>query len=163
MKHLWRNIVLGTLGVGLVVIVVLLVAPKSPIPPTVTKQLTSTLLVPKGGGAVIDRESANYSKSEKLLIYTVAYAGTSIIVSEQPTPDSFIDIPDVYTKLVDGMNNYQTFEVNAGTVHLTRPKNLNGKQAAVLNAKGTLLFAKPAADLSDDQWRVLFNHLQVSN
>ena len=30
-----------------------------------------------------------------------------------------------------------------------------------MNAKGTLMFVKPERDLSDDQWRKLFNGFEV--
>jgi hypothetical protein len=84
-----------------------------------------------------------------------------MVLSEQPTPDSFTDVPQVYDKVVDSMQEYQKFDVDVGTVHLTRPPSLNGKQAAVLNTKGTLLFAKPDKDLSEDQWRRFFNSFVV--
>jgi len=66
-----------------------------------------------------------------------------------------------YDKVVTSMNGYGKFDCDSGTVHLTRPKDLAGKQAAVMNAKGTLMFVKPASDLSEDQWRKLFNGLEV--
>jgi hypothetical protein len=162
MKRLWW-IVGGVVVVGGLVILGLVLAPKSPIPQSVKKSVTSTLLVPQGAGTVVDRESANFVPDEKVLIYNVAYAGTKIIVSEQPTPQQFVDIPEVYKKTVDSMGMYQTFDVNVGTVYLTKSAKLDSKQAAVLNAKGTLLFAKPSADLSDEQWRVFFNHFVVIN
>ena len=149
--------------VGVVAIVVILLAPKSPVLPAITKQLTSTLLLPKGRGIQIDRGSVEYDNSKKMLIYNVAYADTKIVISQQPTPESFTDIPQVYNKLTDSMNNYLSFDVNMGTVHLTRPKELQGKQVAVFNAKGTLLFAKPDKNLSDDEWKRFFNQLQVQS
>ena len=162
MNRLWWWIVGGVAAAGMVLIVVLLLAPKSPIAPGVRKQLTSTFMAPVGGGAVVDRESANYLKDSKVLIYNVKYAGTRIILSEQSTPDQFVDIPQVYAKLTDSMGNYKTFDVSLGTVHLTKLKD-GDKQVAVLNSSGTLLFAKPDRDLSDDEWRVFFVHLRVMN
>jgi hypothetical protein len=74
-----------------------------------------------------------------------------------------VNIPGALGKFVEAMNNYQSFETTVGTVHLTKPKSQNGKQAAVLNIKGTLLFARAESNLSDDQWQAFFNHLQVQN
>ena len=150
-------------GIGIIVVILLLILPKNPIPGPIRRQLTSTLLLPDGGGAVADRLSAKYDTKEKLLTFNVAFASTRLVVSEQPTPDQFVDIPAVYTKLVDGLNNYESFDVNVGTVHLTEPKELSGKQAAVINAKGTLLFAKPDKNLTSDQWRKFFNGLSASS
>ncbi|MBW4061803.1 hypothetical protein HJC99_04515 [Candidatus Saccharibacteria bacterium] len=163
MKRLWWWVVGAVLVVGLIVIMGLLLAPKNPIPGPIKKQVTSTLLMPRGAGAVVDRQSVKYDSAQKLLTFNVAYAGTSIVVSQQPTPDQFVDIPAVYTKLIDSLVNYQSFDTSIGTVHLTQPKQLNGKQAAVLNTMGTLMFAKPDKNLSDDQWRSLFNHMAAIN
>jgi hypothetical protein len=162
MKRLWW-VVGGAVLIGAVLIMAILVAPKSPIPPAVQKSLTSTLLVPKSSDIVVSRESSKYDSKDKLLSFSVAYAGTSIVMSEQPTPTQFVDIPAVYDKVVEGMTNYSSFDVNIGTVHLTTPKQLAGKQAAVLNTKGTLLFAKPGKNLTDDQWRKFFNSFAVQN
>ncbi|HEY2004221.1 MAG TPA: hypothetical protein VGH44_03835 [Candidatus Saccharimonadia bacterium] len=157
MKHwFWRSVV-GLTIVGAVAIVVLVLLPKPPIPGAIKKQLTSTLLVPKDSRFVVDRQSAKYDASLKLLTFNTAAFGQQVVISEQPSPDTFADIPDYYSKLVNGMNSYSDFDTAIGTVHLTRPLQLGGKQAAVLNAKGTLLFAKSASDLSDDQWRQFFN------
>ena len=163
MKRLWWWIVGGCVAVGVVVMIAILLAPKSPVLPAVTKQLTSTLLLPKGQGIQINRSSVIYDSSKKLLSYNVAYADTKIVMSQQPTPESFTDIPQVYNKLTDSMNNYLSFDVNMGTVHLTLPKELQGKQVAVFNSKGTLLFAKPDKNLSNDEWKRFFNQLQVQD
>lgn len=135
--------------------------PASPVPDTIKKQLTSTLLLPRSGTVTISRPSVKYEPKQKLLSYTVTYAGTELVLSEQPTPESFVDIPQVYKKVVDEMNNYSSFDADIGTIHLTMPKTLQGKQAAVLNTKGTLLFAKTTHNLSNDQWRLFFNQFQV--
>lgn len=158
-----RVIIGVVVSVGIVLIVGLWLFPdKPPIPGPIKAKLTSTLLVPRGGDYQVKRESAKYDPKLKVLTYEVAINGVgSAVVSEQPTPDSFIDIPQVYDKVVANMNEYGTFDSDIGTVHLTRPKDLGGKQAAVMNAKGTLMFVKPERDLSDDQWRKLFNGLEV--
>ena len=163
MKRLWWWIIGGVAVLGLITIVILLVAPKNPIPGPIKKQLTSTLLVPRGGGAVVDRASVNYDRNQKLLIFNVAYVGIKLVVSQQPTPDQFVDIPDVYTKLIDGLNNYSSFDSSIGTVHLTKPTQAHGGQWGVLNTKGTLMFVKPDKNLTDDQWRTFFNHVVVLN
>jgi hypothetical protein len=160
MKRLW--LVVGSIvAIGLVVIVIMLLGPKPPVPAEIKSAVTSTILVPQAHDVVVSRESMNYDSQLKLLTYTATAYGVKTVVSEQPTPESFIDIPQVYDKVVTGMNEYGTFDSDSGTVNLTRPKDLGGKQAAVMNTKGTLMFVKPERDLSDDQWRKLFNGLEV--
>ena len=154
--------IIGSLAtVGLVVVAVLYFGPKPPIPGPIRRQLTSTLLVPTLDQVKVDRDSVQYDPKQKLLSYTATAFEKEIVLSEQPTPESFLDIPQVYEKLVTSMGEYSKFEVEVGTVHLTRPKDLGGKQAAVLNSKGTLMFVKPARDLSNDEWRLLFRSLAV--
>ncbi len=147
--------------IGLVVIGVMLVAPKPPVPVEIKRAVTSTIMVPQVREVEVSRDSMIYDSKLKLLSFTVAAYGVKTVVSEQPTPESFIDIPQVYDKVVTNMNEYSKFDSDSGTVHLTRPKDLKGKQAAVMNAKGTLMFVKPDRDLSDEQWRKLFNGLEV--
>ena len=137
--------------------------PRNSIPASVRTQLTSTLLLPSGGGVVINLDLAKYDAPNKLLTFTVNYAGTVVVFSEQPTPDTFVDIPDAYNKLINGLDSYESFDTTLGTVHLTRPKKLNGKQMAVLSAKGTLLFAKATDTLTSDQWRQLCTRIDIAN
>lgn len=146
---------------GIIVITILLLGPKNPLPSTVRKQANFVILAPVSGPVKVDRESAKYDTALKLLSYKSMFNGVKIVVSEQSTPDSFIDIPQVYDKVVANMQEYSKFDVIAGTVHLTRPKDLGGKQAAVINTKGTLLFAKPTSDLSNDQWRLFFKSVDT--
>lgn len=160
MKRLWLIVGCVT-ALGLVVIAAMLLAPKPPVPVEVKRAVTSTILVPKVRGVEVSRESMSYSSQLKLLTYITTVYGTKAVVSEQPTPESFIDIPQVYDKVVSNMSEYAKFDTNSGTVHLTRPKDLKGKQAAVMNTKGTLMFVKPERDLTEDQWRKLFNGIEV--
>jgi hypothetical protein len=160
MKRMW--LIMGVvLAVGLIVVGIMLLAPKPPIPGPIKKQVTSTLIVPQLADVTIDRQSVKYDDKLKLLSYTADVYGISTVISEQPTPDSFTDIPQVYDKVTASMNEYSKFDTDIGTVHITRPKELDGKQAAVLNTKGTLLFAKPERDLSDEQWRKFFGSFEV--
>jgi hypothetical protein len=147
--------------IGIVVITILLLAPKSPLPNSIVKQASYVVLAPLSGPVTVDRDSAKYDAKLSLLSYNVMLDGVKVVVSQQPTPDSFTDIPQVYDKVVANMNEYQKFDVIVGTVHLTRPKDLGGKQAAVINTKGTLLFAKPDAELTDNQWRMFFKSIDA--
>jgi hypothetical protein len=95
------------------------------------------------------------------LAYTVIIGKTTAVVSEQSTPDQFTDIPAVYDKFLETFNQDSSFEVPAGKVYLGRPPNMEGRQAAVMNSQGTLMFVKPTTDLSGDQWRQLFLSFEI--
>lgn len=130
--------------------------PQPFLPSGVTAAYPAAVLIPNKQDAALVEGSAAYDKPAKMLSYTVKLAGTNVVISEQPTPENFVDVPQMYDQLVAQMAEYQKFDAAVGTVHLTRPANLAGRQTAVLNTKGTLLFAKAEANLSDDAWRTLF-------
>jgi hypothetical protein len=161
MKQRWIIITLAALVLVATALAVFYVMSRSVVPADIKDQLTFTLLVPSHPDVDIDRSSVKYDEPLKLLSYTATAFGTPVVFSEQPSPDTFTDIPQAYDKVLEGMGEYSKFDVDSGTVHLTRPKDLKGKQAAVLNTKGTLLFAKPDQDLTDDEWRQLMRSLVV--
>ena len=132
------------------------------LPANISKQLSFGVYFPTANTAVatINKRSINYQASGGLLSYTAQLTdGTTVSVNQQATPESFVDIPQAYDKLVASLQPYTSFDSINGRVSLTYPKELKGSQSAVMNAKGTLLFARPSKSLSDKQWRQLFNGL----
>jgi hypothetical protein len=163
MKRWYWYAIAGITTGGLVIIAVMLLLPKPPIPSRIKAQLTSSLLLPKDARFHIDRSSAKFEPSLKALSVKVSAFGQTIIISEQPTPEQFTDVPQAYQKVLEGMDDYSDFDTGIGSVHLTKPSQLQGGQSAVVNAKGTLLFAKPSSALSTDQWRQFFKSFEAQN
>jgi hypothetical protein len=154
----------GAIAVGLV-LVVLLVAlrPRSPLPSDIQKQLDFVVLYPaKATGYVIDPATVAYSASTQVVTFSAAVSGTKLVFSEQATPSVFSDAPGYFAKLTEKLHDYDDFDSTLGHVALTRPDELHGGQSAVMNSSGTLMFIHPNHDLSADAWRKLFNGLQVS-
>ena len=155
----------GLVIVGVIVIAGLSVwqnATKPVLPDAVARQLSFGVYFPttKLQDVSIDKRTISYQTSGGRLSYRAQLAdGTTIDVNQQATPESFIDIPQTYEKLVTSLQPYSNFESINGRVSLTRPAELKGSQSAVMNAKGTLLFARPSKSLTNDQWRQLFNGL----
>src|SRR5580704_5437409 len=116
----WRTII-GFVAFGLIAIVILPFLPKPPISSKIKSQLTSTLMLPNTGRYPVDRASAKYDSTLKVLSFDVSAYGKTMILSEQPTPEQFTDVPQVYQKVLDSMQDYNDFDVNVGTVHLTTP------------------------------------------
>jgi hypothetical protein len=167
MKKFWQQPLVwgigGALCVGLIIAGVLLAfRPQVPIPAETLKQLKFSLLYPPSNdGYVVDQTTINYNRDAGALIFHAKKANDEFVFSEQPTPDSINDIPEYYAKMTEKLNSYSDFESLNGKVSLTRPKELNGKQTAVFNGKGTLMFVRPSRDLSKDEWRTFFNTLVV--
>jgi hypothetical protein len=140
------------------VIGIYLLKPKPPIPKNIQSQLDFTpYLIQPDTGVTIDKGSYKYDLSQKGLSFIATGKDFGkLTVSEQATPQQFIDIPEVYSKLVDKLNRYGAFDNDMGTVYLTRPDDQRTGQTAVINSKGVLMFVRSSKNLSDDQWRKLF-------
>jgi hypothetical protein len=152
-------------AVAVLVAAILVATPDKPIPPQIKKQLTSALIVPQGSDsdlAVIEQDSPKYDKREHLLTYNVKYAGHKLVVGQQPTPPQFTEIPKFYETFRNQAGEYASFDSTLGTVYLIKPQGLKGSQnAAVLNAKGTLIMVKSDDKLSEDDWKKFFLTLDV--
>ena len=137
-------------------------ASRQSLPSAVAQQLSFGVYFPTTPTnlATIDKRTISYQAMTGLLSYTARLQdGTTINVNQQATPTSFVDIPQAYDKLLSSLQPYTSFDSVNGKVSLTHPKELKGDQSAVMNARGTLLFARPSKPLTDTQWRQLFNGL----
>lgn len=133
------------------------------IPENLKKQLSFVVFYPAANPAiVVDANSFKYDSQAKLMSYVITYGKTPITIAEQATPQNFIDIPPAYDKLVESLSEYASFQSYYDKVSLTHPKEFKGQQSAVMNSKGTLVFAHPTqGDLTEDQWKKLFNGFEV--
>ena len=135
---------------------------QSTIPAQIKQQLDFLVFLPQENQSFrIDHKSFKYDANLKVFSVVVTSFNIKNTISEQPTPDAFNDVPGYYDKLTQTLNLYESFDSNLGKVYLTRPKELNGKQSAVMSTKGTLMFASSDKDLTDSQWRQFFNSLNV--
>lgn len=135
----------------------------SPIPASIDQELQFTpFIFTSTGGIPVMSSSYSYDPSNRVLRFTLSSTKTGkITVSEQTTPPQFIDIQDYASKLIDSLNRYSAFDNEFGTVYLTKPKTILRGQIAILNANGVLLFAQSYKDLSDDEWRQIFQHIRL--
>jgi hypothetical protein len=131
----------------------------SPISVSIQKQLSFIPFVtaPTSFDPVGQPYSIKYDKSAQVLSYDIKYAGQQEVVSQQATPQSFNDIPQVYSQLIAKMQGQSSFSTPAGTVNITYPTEYNGTQTAVMNSEGVLMFVRPTKNMSDSQWQKLFD------
>jgi hypothetical protein len=157
-----RAVVLGgaTVVVVLVLAVALLLTHKqaSPLPKTVTSRISFVVYYPSKEWQTASAQ-ATYANS--ILRFTSERFGVQLSFSEQATPQVFNDVPQYYPSLLSKLNQYANLGTANGTVYLTKPKELQGGQTAVLNNSGTLLFVRPSQNMSSDEWRRLFNTMHV--
>lgn len=149
----------GALLLGaLVMTLVVVLKPQSPIPADVLSRLNFPVFYPDSvTGYEVDKDSVAYNAHAKVLIFHTKSSSQDFTISEQATPDEFNDIPDYYSKLIDKLHGYSNFDSVNGKVSLTRPEEFKGAQQAVFNGKGTLMFVHPAHEMSDSDWRKYFN------
>jgi hypothetical protein len=137
---------------------------RPPIPHRYVQQAGFGIWYPTGGYK-ITAGSFKVAKNGQDTLATFQAEGTygKLGFTEQAEPSSFIDVPDVYTKLISKLQGYSSFTSTNGKVDLTRPVELRGQETAVMDSKGTLIFVKPDRKLTDEEWRRLFNSLQLEH
>jgi hypothetical protein len=130
-----------------------------PIPIAIQNKVSFPIFYPKPSKqVVIANNSFKYDKSKGQVIFNISYDKQNITFAQQSSPDSFSADPNFYQSLVQSLNGYASFDSIDGQVNLTLP-NQTKDQTAVMNAKGTLLFANSSGKLSQAEWKLLFNTL----
>ncbi len=155
-----KKITFSVVGLGVFIILFLIFFPgKPPIPRNVKSKVISTILVPRHANYSVDRESAKFETTNKLLTFKIMRNNMVVAtITEQPTPDTFTDIPTFSQKFFEQAGEYKTFDSVNGTVHLLHPQK-GVKDAAAMNAKGTLMFVNPSVPFTEDEWRKLFQSI----
>ncbi len=132
-----------------------------PIQKNVRKQVSFSILEPQPKTAwELDPKSIIYSTKTNVLTMTAESQNITISINEQAQPDTFNDVPQYYSSLLNKLNQYVDLHTDIGTITLTHPKELNGGQTAVVNLKQTLIFARPSKNLTNSQWKDFFNSMQ---
>lgn len=165
-RRFFTILIFGMMAVALAALsfaVYRLTHPTPLVPASILKQVEFVPMVPDArSGWQLQTGSLQYDATQKVLFFNVTNGTDKLIFSEQATPDQFSDIQGYQDAFLAKLNQYKDFDTAAGTVYLTHPTELSGGQSAVLNEQGTLLFARPSHNLTDNEWRNLFdNTVQV--
>jgi hypothetical protein len=102
-----------------------------------------------------------FNDTEGVLTLHLSRQKHQVILNQQATPQIFSDVPEQYGRMLNSLNQYSEFSTSFGTITLTHPKELQGKQSAVANVGGTLIFAEPDSNLSEAEWRDFFGSLEM--
>src|SRR5665213_701938 len=129
------------------------------VPKTITSSAQFPILYPEPSKQVtIKQSSFRYDKSHGQVYFIVNFKNYNITFAEQSSPDSFSADPTFYTALVQKLNGYATFAAVDGRVDLSLPAETH-EQTAIMNARGTLLFASTRDTISESNWKLLLNTL----
>ena len=134
------------------------------LPASVRAKVNFTVFNPsrRAGVTVVPGGYHYDDQTSSLSTTTVTTTGSAkIIMSQQATPPTFAEAPQLYTEFVDKLGRFAVFKAPYGQVYLTRPANLVGGEAAVFNARGTLLIARSDTILNQAQWEQLFINLEI--
>ncbi len=166
MTRMKRLLVVSGIAVGLVIVVgsgYYLLRPKPLISPNLSSQLTITVFTPQSKLITLERSSVKYDSNNKVLSFVTKYKGQSITLSEQSAPEVFTDVPQYYISWLSSLGETASFGSPIGMVYLAQSNKLGSQPVAVTDAKGTLLFAKPTGQISQDDWQRYFLTMQVYN
>jgi hypothetical protein len=151
--------------VGVVVLISLIVGmigyiqrSSSPFPQSMARAITFVVYYP---AKTWQTDTAHATFTNGVVNFTTRGTTATISITEQATPAVFNDIPQYYPALLTKLNQYENFGTINGTVYLTKPTELAGRQSAVLNNNGTLLFARPNHNMNVDDWRRFFNSMST--
>lgn len=149
------------LGITLVAVLLLLRKP-SVVPQSILKQIDFAIFYPPvSQQTTIETGTFKYAKSLGQVSFIVEFGGQHITFAEQASPDSFGADPNFYSQFIKSLNGYTFFDSVNGRVDLAQPAQVNA-ETGVMNAKGTLMFAKSDGNLSEDNWKLLFNSLSYT-
>jgi hypothetical protein len=161
-KTLRRSIVAIVLLLAVVICVYAYTRGPSAVPSTIREQANFAIFYPNPTQQIyILPGSFKYDKSLAQVAFIARFAGQSVTFAEQSSPDSFAADPTFYSNFITKLGGYATFSSVDGTVSLTEPAQVN-TQTAVMNTKGTLLFAKSSGNISENDWKLLFNSLSYT-
>ena len=160
------SVFISIAGFLIISVIVFLFISSSSQPPIVPNDIISQVnfpifYPPVSQQMTVEAGSYRYAKSLGQVTFIVNFDNKHITFAEQSSPDSFAADPSFYTAFVQKLGGYANFDSVNGRVDLTRPAQVNN-ETGVMNAKGTLLFAKSTGDISEDNWKLLFNALDYT-
>lgn len=134
-----------------------------PLPSEISSKINFIVFYPNSNSKVeVDQNSFKFDESTKLLTFTANLAQNRLTFAEQSTPERYVDIPQSFDKLIETLNPYTSFDSFYDRVYLTKPKELSGKQSAIMNSKGTLMsISATEGELTVEDWKRLFNSFEV--
>lgn len=140
--------------------------PPSPVPPQIRSAAGFTIIYPQG--YQVSPSSWDYSTSQKIVTFTATKDGVAVVFSEQRTPLAYQDDAAAYNRFIGGLRPRINFEVPLGTVSIANFVTAGDYQivgeSGILNTHNTLIVAHPQTKQpSDDQWRDVFQSLQLDH
>lgn len=98
----------------------------------------------------------------QLLSFVLTSKDIQITVSEYPQPPQFTDIPEYKERFLSNViKQYAAVQTASGTIYLGRQEKQGNKQLAIMMERGLIVLMNPNKDLTDQQWRVIGEQLEI--
>jgi uncharacterized protein YxeA len=137
---------------------------KNPLPDNIRGMISYKVVYPSNTQQ-IDSKSFNYQTDKKTLSFKVNTGKGNVVFAEQQVPEALGSDTQAYYPAL-GIHPYAQFKTKLGQVALTKfwqSGNLKPVgQSAVLASNGTLLIAHAEKDLTNSQWKNLFQSLKIT-
>jgi hypothetical protein len=136
----------------------------SPIPADIAKQVSYRVIYPSKTHQIAPA-SFDYEPDQKTLSFIVNHNHKNVVFTEQPAPDTLAANGQVYYPAL-GLHPYAQFQTNLGPVALAKFWKSGSLdpvgQSGVLATNGVLLVAHTDKNMTNTEWKDLFNSLQLS-
>lgn len=113
----------------------------------------------------IDASSWKYLPDQKSVQFKATKNGTGVVFTEEATPLAYQNDVASYNRFIGSLRPRANFDVPLGTVSISNFVTQGDYQVVgetgILNTNGTLLLAHPDKNVSDDDWRALFESLKI--
>jgi hypothetical protein len=167
--HISKKAMLITLGIlilaGAGMAFYITKSSKNPLPSDIKQHVSFKIIYPTSNSAKVDTSSFVYQAKQKVLTFNVDFANTKVAYSEQAAPDALGSDTQAYYPAL-GIHPYAQFKTNLGQVALTKfwqSENLKPVgQSAVLASRGTFLIAHSGRNLTNAEWKDLFQSLKIT-
>jgi uncharacterized protein YxeA len=137
---------------------------KNPLPPSIKSHVGYKIIYPSKTGQ-IDSNSYSYLTDKKTLTFSVNKDGKKIVFTEQPAPEALGSDTQAYYPAL-GIHPYAQFKTSLGQVALTKfwqsgtLKPIG--QSAILASNGTFVIAHSEKNLTNAEWKDLFESLKIT-
>ena len=153
-------VILMSLFLILVSFFVVALRPQPIIPKSISKKVSFTIYVPSDKSYPISKSSIKYLSDNGVLTFSAGVPKSKVSFSEQAIPEAFHDSNQIYPALLSRLNEYSEIETTLGAVALTHPTELKGAQSAVVKTSDTLIFIRPVASFTDEEWKHFISQLE---
>jgi hypothetical protein len=137
----------------------------NPLPDSIKSQVSFKVVYPSSKSGKLSSSGYQYQAGQKALTFSLDKGGTNIVFSEQTAPNTVGNGSQVYYQAL-GLHPYAQFASKLGPVALAKfynPGTLSYLgQTGVMAASGTLVTAHPDKDLTNSQWKDLFDSLKIT-